>query len=556
MKTKLMLLVLGIISKVASFESFGAYSEILGASAYANAQTFSQSTILNRIIHTPSGPVQGIATQVLSIPVQTYLGIPYAKPPLGDLRFRKPVSVDAWTETLIANRMPPACMQYTTYPFPWYDSNPDKSEDCLYLNIWAPVDATEGSKKAVIFWIYGGGPFGSNRRDGSALAAVGDVIFVSPNFRLGLFGFLTTATQDLPGNYGLWDLLEALKWVRGNIESFGGDPNQITLQGESSGSFIVSMFCISPLTEGLFSKAILESGSTIILQTNPAEVNVKDSQRLAKAVGCATDENTIQSDTKTVVDCLRGKDGLYLAQVQYSFNPASDLYFMPQYGDELLPNLPSEDIRKGHFHQVPLLIGDNHNEGVNLITYNQDVFGFFGEKNPLLNKTYAKYLLKTSFFGSSCSTDDVASYYLDDISDDDPFRVRQQLYTGNGEITLTCPTTYFGESYANRSNDVYFYLFNHRPRDSPWAPWMGATHYDEVQFVFGEPFLDSSRYTVLEFDLSKKMIQYWTNFAKYGSPSSSFDWPKYSSEYRTVMILDIGLDGIRLGINPSFGNYS
>lgn len=550
MKTKLLLLVLGMVSQVAAFESFVVASDIQGASAYPNAQTFLNSAIASTtLIQTPSGPIQGINTQVLSIPVKAYLAVPFAKPPIGDLRFRKPVPVDAWTEILDATHFPPACIQYTTYPFPWYDSVSDKSEDCLYLNIWAPINAIEGSKKAVIFWIYGGGPFGSNRRDGRALAGVGDVIFVSPNFRLGLFGFLTSGTDDQPGNDGIWDLLEALKWVHGNIESFGGDPNRITLQGESSGAFIVSMFCTSPLTKGLFSKAILESGSIIAFQTNPAEQNVKDGQRLAKAVGCASDENNIQNDTQMVVNCLRGKDALYLAEVQYSFDPSSDVYFNPQYGDELFPNPPNENIRDGRFHQIPLLIGDNQYEGVNLVTGLPDVFGFFGEKNPLLNKTFGKYLIKNSFFGSSCCTDDIANFYLDDISDNDCLSIRHQVYKGNGEITLTCPTTYFAERYANRNNDVYVYLFNHQPSTSPWASWMRTTHFDEVQFVFGEPLQDSSLYTELEFDLSMKMIKYWTNFAKYGSPGSG--WPKFSSSNQNLLILDTDLNGIRLGINPS-----
>ncbi|GFT38159.1 acetylcholinesterase-1 [Nephila pilipes] len=557
MKTKLLLLILGMVSKVSPFESSAIASGIQGGIAYVSAKISEPTIACDKLIHTSSGPVRGTITQVLSVPVQAYLGIPYAKPPIGDLRFRKTVPVDPWTETLEANRMPPACIQYATYPFPWYDPEPNKSEDCLYLNVWTPIDATAGSKKAVMFWIYGGGPFGSNRKhlyDGRALAGLGDVIFVSPNFRVGLLGFVTSATQDLPGNYGIWDLLEALKWVRMNIESFGGDPDQITLHGESSGSFIVSMFCVSPLTKGLFNRAIMESGSSILLQINPAEINVKDSQRLAKAVGCATDEKTIQNDTETVVNCLRGKDALYLAQVQNSFDPASDLNYIPQYGDELFPNPPYEDIREDRFHQVSLLIGDNRYEGVNQITRLPDIFGFFGEKNPILNKTYAKNLLKDSFFGSSCSSDDVANHYLDDVNDNDYFTIRQQLYKANGEITLTCPTTYFAEKYVSRNNDVYLYVFNHRPSTSPWAHWMETTHFDEVQFVFGQPLQEPSLYTELEVDLSLKMIQYWTNFAKYGSPSFLDEWPKYSSANHSLIILETGLNGIRPGVSPSIEN--
>ncbi|GFT04602.1 acetylcholinesterase-1 [Nephila pilipes] len=556
MKTESLLLILGMVSKISPIDNAAIVSEI-SAITHVNEKVSISEIVSHRVIHTSSGPVRGTITRVLSIPVQTYLGIPYAKPPIGDLRFRKTVPVDSWTETLEANRMPPACIQYATYPFPWYDPEPNKSEDCLYLNIWTPIDATAGSKKAVMFWIYGGGPYGSNKKpeyDGRVLAGLGDVIIVSPNFRVGLLGFLTSATEDLPGNFGIWDLLMALKWVRMNIESFGGDPDRITLHGESSGSIIVSMFCVSPLTKGLFSKAIMESGSAIVLQTNPAQPNVKDSQRLAKAVGCATDEKTIQNDTLNVVNCLRGKDSMYLSKVQIYFNPASDLNFIVQYGDELFPNPPYEDIRNGRFHQVPLLIGNNQYEGVNLVTKLPDLFGFFGDKKTILNKTYATNLLKNSLALFNCSSDEIATHYFDGVDDHDSLRIKRQLYKAVGEITLTCPTTYFAESYANRNNDVYLYIFNHRPSTSPWAKWMGTSHFDEVQFVFGQPFQKPSVYTALEIELSMMMIHYWTSFAKYGSPRFIYDWPKYSSKNHTLIYLEAGFNGIRTGISPSLEN--
>ncbi|PRD20073.1 UNVERIFIED_CONTAM: Acetylcholinesterase-1 [Trichonephila clavipes] len=160
----------------------------------------------DKVVDTPLGPIQGTTTYDNQHPVQTFLGVPFAKPPLGDLRFKKPQPVEPWTDTLQADKQPPACVQYTTYPFPWYDSQPDKSEDCLYLNIWAPANAKKGSKLPVLFWIFGGGfTFGSNRMDvynAQALARRGKVIVVTINYRLGVFGFLTSGTDEAPGNLG------------------------------------------------------------------------------------------------------------------------------------------------------------------------------------------------------------------------------------------------------------------------------------------------------------------------------------------------------------------
>ncbi|GBM49428.1 Acetylcholinesterase [Araneus ventricosus] len=159
-----------------------------------------------RIIDTLSGPVQGFFTYLHEDPVEVFLGIPFAEPPIGNLRFQKPKRVKPWNGTLLATNIPPACVQYTPYPFPWADNLPGQSEDCLYLNIYVPTDRKKGSKLAVLFWIYGGGlTYGSNRMDiydARPLAILGNVIVVTINYRLGAFGFLTSNTEDAPGNVG------------------------------------------------------------------------------------------------------------------------------------------------------------------------------------------------------------------------------------------------------------------------------------------------------------------------------------------------------------------
>ncbi|GBO31749.1 Acetylcholinesterase-1 [Araneus ventricosus] len=264
---------------------------------------------LNTLVHAPSGPIQGTSKTLHGGPVQVFLGIPYAEPPVGDQRFLKPKPVKPWTKTLDATNLPPACIQYTKYPFPWYDDLPGKSEDCLYLNIYTPIDAKKGSNLAVLFWIHGGGfVYGSSRLDlydASALALHGNVVVVIINYRLGVLGFLTSNTTDAPGNIGMYDMLTALQWVNNNIESFGGDKERITLIGESAGSMSISLFCVSPLTKGLFSKAIMESGTTIALTLNQLKHNLGFSQKVAEIVGCASDDKTIESDPESVVGCLR-----------------------------------------------------------------------------------------------------------------------------------------------------------------------------------------------------------------------------------------------------------
>ncbi|KAF8763226.1 Acetylcholinesterase-1 like protein [Argiope bruennichi] len=478
------------------------------------------SCCLGKIVHTPSGPIQGFFSNINNDLIEIFLGIPFAEPPVGNLRFRKPVPVKPWTRTLLATKIPPACIQYTPYPFPWADFLPGKSEDCLYLNIYVPVSSKNGSKLAVLFWIHGGGlTYGSNRKDiydARALASHGDVIVVTINYRLGVLGFLTSNTEDAPGNVGLYDILIALQWVNDNIESFGGDKNRITVHGQSAGSIAISILCISPLAKGLFSRAILQSGTIILVNTNQVRENLAISQRLAETVGCASRAVTIENDPKSVVDCLRNRNATDLALVIWSFNPTSTRSFLPQYGDDLIPRNALDEIRNGNFYNVSLLIGNTRDEGsFQIATRQPELFGFCGQKNPILNRTQAENITR-NIFRNFDNPEKYVKYYLSSIPDDHYDALKRQVYTASGDTSLLCTNLYFAESYADRNNDVYYYFFTHRPSNTPWAYWMGVAHFEDVQFVFGRPIRKPYLYEPIEVELSKKMIEIWANFAKNG----------------------------------------
>nr|UXX52857.1 carboxylesterase 1 [Pardosa astrigera] len=498
-------------------------------------------------IQTTSGPIRGTRVYFAGRTLKQYLGIPYAKPPVGQLRFKKPEPVERRCETYFADKMPPACIQYTEYPFPWYDLQDGKSEDCLYLNIWVPDGLLSGfyEKYSVMFWIHGGGfTFGSNRMqiyEGQALAAMGDVVVVTINFRLGVFGYLTSGTEEAPGNAGVYDMVEALKWVNQNIAAFGGDPEKVTLFGESSGSIAVGLLCVSPLTKGLFHRVIMQSSSPAYLLAENNTANIAMSQQLAKAIGCADDCTTIQSDPETVVGCLRDEDAFVLARTFSSFNPTSTRSFLPSYGDEVLPRNAREEIINGNFHNVDVLICNTKDEGsFHITTGNPNLFGFFGEKNTWINKSYGETMIRKSFGSFSFPDPEaVVRYYLGDLAEGDYNQVREQVYTSTGDFISLCPSVYFAESYSSAGNDVYFFLFVHRPSTTPWAQWMGVAHYEDVQFVFGLPLRAPKNYTTWESMLSRKMIKIWTDFTKRGS-SVWTNWPQYSREDPTYIELDTG----------------
>ena len=270
-----------------------------------------QVTATNVEIYVPNGPVIGQKYNVLDRQMIRFLGIPYAKPPVGKLRFRRPVPVSKWTEPIRALNWPPNCIQKLV--FLEHYTNQNISEDCLYLNIWtAGVNVlNELNLRPVVFFIHGGGlHLGGSSFDlynGEVLAVMSSSVVVSINYRVSTMGFLYSDTvTDVKGNQGLWDQALALKWVSENIRYFGGNPKAITLMGESAGSWSISMHILSPVTRNLFANAIMMSGSALLKSvTDPPKLTSRLLASIRK-VGCANDQD--QNITEKVVQCLEHLD--------------------------------------------------------------------------------------------------------------------------------------------------------------------------------------------------------------------------------------------------------
>ncbi|GFR31068.1 acetylcholinesterase, partial [Trichonephila clavata] len=223
-------------------------------------------------------------------------------------------------------------------------------------------------------------------------------------------------------------------------------------------------------------------------------------------------------------------DALTLIKEEGKLNPGSSRSFLPRFGDELIPKNPRLAVRDGDFQNNDILIGNNKNEGsFQLTTGNPDLFGFFGEKDTNISKATAAELLN-KIFRTFPNTDAVVNHYL---PDNDDYIPRMQVADASGDFTLMCPTVFFAEKFAEMNNSVYFYLFDHRPRNSPWEEWMGVVHFEEVQYVFGVPIQIPSRYRKIDRSITRRMIQHWSNFVKNGKPMDS--WPLYSKENPTFL---------------------
>jgi para-nitrobenzyl esterase len=458
-------------------------------------------------VKTASGTVEGKNAG----PVRAFLGIPYAAPPVADLRWKAPQPVAKWSGVRKTTAFAARCMQGPVFPDMIF-RDAGSSEDCLYLNVWTAAKDAK-AKLPVMVWIYGGGfvagATSEPRQDGTVLAKDHNVVVVSMNYRLGVFGFFVhpelakESGHDSAGNYGLLDQTAALQWVHDNIAEFGGDPANVTIFGESAGSFSVSAQMASPLSKGLFEKAIGESGGAFSktgLAFDPMSVRAeKDPKTLGNAVGAKTLAEFRAVPAQKLLDATmklgRG----------FGFGPDVDGYFLP----ESVPAIFAEEKQ----NDVPLLAGWNHDEGSFVVeTQKPTLESFkalaekqFGDKAPEFLKLYP------------ATTEDEAFRSAEDFAGD------QFIAWGTWR--------WISAQSATGKQPIYRYRFDLGDPNGTTGKRV-AFHSSEIEFVFGQ--LDSrphTPWTSEDRQLSVEMQKYWTNFARSGDPNGEGlpKWPVYSS---------------------------
>ncbi|CAD5122240.1 DgyrCDS10688 [Dimorphilus gyrociliatus] len=345
-------------------------------------------------VHIKTGSLRGKLTKSnLGGNVIEYLGIPYAKPPIGDLRFSDPVPPENWNGVLDAFEHGNSCVCYIDKTFGsfvgsnmWNPSN-RMNEDCLYLNVWQPeTTSIENAKLPVMVWIYGGGYYSGSSQlevyDGKVLADSQKVIVVSFNYRLGPFGFLTTGDDRISGNFGLKDQQLALKWVHENIASFGGDPNEVTIFGESAGSVSVGLHLSLPGSAKYFKRAIMQSGAPncywAILTKEQA---IAKTEKFLKIIGCKNDAH--------LKVCLRFKDADFLNDKMWMEMKFFYIPFAPYLDGKFIKRDGYDTLVNGLYQNKSLIVGTNINEGTFWIVYT--LLGFFKYNSSEIDyETYKK----------------------------------------------------------------------------------------------------------------------------------------------------------------------
>ncbi len=444
--------------------------------------------------------------------VRTFLGIPYAAPPVGPLRWRPPQPMKRWSGVRDATHFGYRCMQ----PFIFHDMrfrDPGQSEDCLTLNVWTPAK-NKRAKLPVMVWIFGGGyvagATSEPRQDGTHLAQKG-VVVVSMNYRLGLFGFLALhglaaeSHHHAAGNYGLMDQTAALQWVKRNISKFGGNPKNVTIFGESAGSFSVSAQMASPLARGLFVHAIGESGGAFYnggLSFAPLAKSEEADATWAKATfGTSNVAELRKMSAQELMQKMAADPG------QSPIAPNIDGYFLPQ----SVPQIYAE----GKQAHIPVLAGWNRDEPSALAINNP---------NPPTPASFRAMAEKE--FGSRAN--EFLKLYP---SNTEAQTIRSAIdFTGDRFIIFST-WAWLEAQVTTGEKPVYRYHFERpSPADKFHPAGSGSFHSDEIEYVFGT--LNSrlgAHWKPADYKLSDLMQTYWTNFAKTGNPNGKNlpKWPQY-----------------------------
>jgi para-nitrobenzyl esterase len=474
-------------------------------------------------VKTTGGIVTG--TTVADGTIRVFSGVPYAAPPVGDLRWRAPQPVTPWQGVKDATTPGPACMQGKVFDD---ISFPQLSEDCLTVNITTPAKA---ARLPVMVWIHGGGFMAGGgaepRHDGQAFARKG-IVLVSINYRLGVFGFLAhpELTKESPvrasGNYGLLDQVAALRWVKDNIAAFGGDPGNVTIFGESAGSFSVSALVATPLAKGLFHKAVGESGAFFSATLGPVPLAKAEEQGTAFATAIGADS----------LAALRARPAQELLEIaaksKQRFSPIVDGHFLPKDVAAIYA--------AGEQSHVPLLAGWNADEIRAAVTLRPE--------KPTA-QTFAENTRKQ--YGPLADT--ILKVYP---AADDAEALESAAALGSDMFIGYGTWKWIETHLATGKSPVYRYSFDRKipvPADQKvngvpvTSKDIGARHAGEIEYVFGalERSLPKVPWEPADRTLSDAMTSYWANFARTGDPNGSGlpKWSPYTRDGLRVLHLDV-----------------
>ena len=466
-------------------------------------------------VEVTGGKIEGISNS--SGDIRIFKGIPFAASPVGELRWKSPQPVEAWEGIKKCDNWGPSPMQAKPSPFMFWSSEfliPEEpiSEDCLYLNVWTGAK-TETEKRPVLVYIYGGGfrsgGSGCAIYDGEAMAKKG-VVFVSINYRVGVFGFLAhpeltqEASYHASGNYGILDMIAALRWVKRNIRKFGGDPSNVTIAGQSAGAFGVNYLTATPLARGLFHKAIAQSGASFYARPSRPFTTLDKAEE--QGVTFATMLNC-----KNVAE-LRKKSAEEVLEAQGGTN-------WPIIDDYLIVSSIFDVYARGRQNDVPMLVGWNKDDKLMMQLVKGETFRTQMEDR-------FQNLSEAFFEVYPAGTDGAAAQSQFEMSRDETFGI--QVYTWARMQSQT------------GSAKVYVYNFNRNlPASTPETEF-GAFHSGEIVYAYDNLHTLNRPWEEVDHEIADLMSSYWANFVATGDPNGPGlpQWDIFNPETEQVMVID------------------
>jgi para-nitrobenzyl esterase len=488
------------------------------------------------LVATHEGRIQGFFKNG----VAEFFGIPYAEPPVGDLRWRPPREHRPWTGVLKAQSFGPTCAQGE---HPVFAGPANNNEDCLYLNIFTP-NLSSSARLPVIFWIHGGGNSDgeSNDYDGSKLAADGKTVVVTINYRLNLMGFLAHPVLDgeghFSGNYGILDQQLGLKWVQRNIAKFGGDKNNVTVSGQSAGATDTIANLVSPLAAGLFQRAIVQSGPRYMIDLMPLSSAETKGTNFAVAAGCGSGAGA------AIARCLRALTAEQVEALARKYGRVSVVE-----DGNIVPSSTLSAIKSANFNHVPVMNGTVLDEA-NFALGNTEYL-----KNPRVPFTASDFtsLVTATYAGNAGPGGTPPAYPSGTVA-----KV-MALYPlsaySTPQLAMNTVTTDRGACESLRLSQllarhvaVYGYEFRDRAAPNYFPPMPGfqalAYHTADIQYLF--PLFKGASGTAhslneKQAELSRQLVAAWTNFARTGDPNGLGDapWPRYKGLGGNYLLEDI-----------------
>ncbi|KAM6169466.1 bile salt-activated lipase-like [Rhynchocyon petersi] len=501
-------------------------------------------------VYTEGGFVEGVNKKLglFGDYIDIFKGIPFADVPKP---LENPQRHPGWQGTLKAKEYKNRCLQAT-----FTQDNVFGSEDCLYLNIWVPQGKREVSRNLpVMVWIYGGaflmgsgqgGNFLNNYLyDGEEIATRGNVIVVTFNYRVGPLGFLSTGDANLPGNYGLRDQHMAIAWVKRNIAAFGGDPDNITIFGESAGGASVSLQTLSPYNKGIIRRAISQSGVALTpwaIQKDP----LFWAKTIAKKVGCPMD------DTSKMAKCLKVTDPRALT-MSYKMPLAGMEYpmlyylgFLPVVDGDFIPDDPIN--LYANTADIDYIAGTNNMDGHIFSTI--DMPAVDKTNKDVTDEDFYKLVSGLTYNKGPNGAQTTFDFYTESWKKDSSQVMRKKTVVDfETDVLFLAPTKAAVAMHKTnaKSGKTYTYLFSHPSRMPVYPDWVGADHADDIQYVFGKPFATLLGYRPQDKTVSKTMIAYWTNFARTGDPNMGHSavpthWDPYTLENDNYLEINKKID--------------